>query len=60
MRGDIEPTFERDTIDVRYTIIDPALDDADVVRIFHIAYLDVLTSHDWSNKTGRTSRSKPR
>ena len=41
-----------DTLEFRYTVVDPALDDDDVARIFHIAYLDVLTQHHWYNKTG--------
>jgi hypothetical protein len=43
---------EGDTIEFRYAVQDPTLDDADVARIFHIAYLDVLTRHHWYNTTG--------
>lgn len=43
---------EQGVLELRYTIVDPALDDADVARIFHIAYLDVLTRHHWYNKYG--------
>ncbi len=43
---------DQGTLELRYTIVDPALDDADVARIFHIAYLDVLTGHHWYNKNG--------
>jgi len=40
-----------DTLDVTYRLLDTALDDEDFARIFHIAYLDVLTSHYFYNKT---------
>ena len=53
-----ELRFERETIDVRYPVVDPALDDADVARIFHIAYLEVLTSHQRDRaKSGKAESS---
>ena len=45
---------DQDTLELRFAIVDPSLDDADVARIFHIAYLDVLTMHHWYN----TNQSK--
>ena len=50
LRAEVKPIG--DTLDVRYWILDDELDDADVARVVHIAYLDVLTSHYWKNKVG--------
>jgi len=40
-----------DTLEVTYRLLDPGLDDEDFARIFHIAYLDVFTSHYFYKKT---------
>jgi len=46
-----EVTEAGDTLKVSYRLLDPSLDDEDFARIFHIAYLDVFTSHHFYNKT---------
>ena len=38
------------TLRLDYRIVDPALEDEDVPRVFHIAYLDVFTSHAWRER----------
>ncbi len=40
------------TMRLDYRIVDPALEDDDVSRVFHIAYLDVFTSHHWRESVG--------
>jgi hypothetical protein len=37
------------TLEVRYRILDDALDDDDAKRIFLFAYLDVFARHAWRN-----------
>ena len=48
LRGELRE--DHHTLELRYTILDSSLEDADVLRLFHIAYLDVLTNHHWFNK----------
>lgn len=47
-----EVTTDAGTMKVGYRLVDPTLTDADVPRVFHIAYLDVLTRHGWQNRAG--------
>jgi hypothetical protein len=47
-----------DTLHVRYSILEAALDDDDAARILSIAYLDALTGHSWRNEVrGRYPRA---
>ena len=45
-----EKTIDRTTMNVDYQILDPALDDDDVARIFAVAYLDVFTDNYYRDK----------
>lgn len=45
------------TLEFRYEIVDSGLNDEEVMRIFHIAYLDVLTMHYWYNETAASHAS---
>lgn len=50
---EMKKTVEDDTMRVRYQIVDPSIDDADVVRMFVVAYLDVFTRHYYQGRVTR-------